>query len=66
MKKGKSSITKICDKLIELRKDVDQKRMVLREMCPSIVLKYESTDPDFPFKITDGIHHYNLKYKLKL
>ncbi|GAB5399226.1 MAG: hypothetical protein Aureis2KO_08110 [Aureisphaera sp.] len=60
----KSRLDENSDKLIALRKETDQKRMILGEMCPSIVLKYESTDPDFPFKITDGRHYYNPKYRL--
>ncbi len=33
-------------------------------MCESITLKYESTDPSSAFKITDGKHYFNPKYKL--
>ncbi|GHC59018.1 hypothetical protein [Ulvibacter litoralis] len=60
----RSKLNSSSDILIEIKKHPNQKKMILGEMCPSITLKYESTDPNTPFKITDGTHYYSPKYKL--
>ena len=60
----KSRLDQNTDKLIEIKHDTDHKKSILGEDCESIVLKYESTDPNYPFKITDGRHYFNPKYKL--
>ncbi len=60
----KSDLRQNQAKLIELRKDIEETKTVLGETCPSIKLKYESTDPNAIFKINDGIYYYSPKYKL--
>ena len=60
----RSKLDTIDSKLIEIKKNEDQRKLILGEECPSITLKYESTDPDAVFKKTDGTHYYNPKYRL--
>lgn len=52
------------NKLIEISRNSNDRKKVLDEMCESVTLKYESTDPESIFKITYGKHYFNPKYKL--
>ncbi len=51
-------------KLIQISRNVNDQKKVLDEMCESITLKYESTDSNSMFRVTDGKHYFNPKYKL--
>ncbi|RKN80753.1 hypothetical protein [Ulvibacterium marinum] len=50
--------------LLEIRKNKKDKRRVLGKKCAYVVLKYETTHPDYPPLIIQGMHYYSTKYKL--
>ncbi|MEW7289641.1 hypothetical protein [Aquimarina sp. 2304DJ70-9] len=52
------------DKLIEFKRNSDDKREILNEMCESITINYQPTDSDSFFQIFRGKYYFNPKYKL--
>lgn len=52
------------EKLLELKRNSDDRREVLGELCESITLNYEPSDPESFFQILRGKYYFNPKYKL--
>lgn len=52
------------DKLLEIKRNSDNKKEILGEYCESITIKYEPTDPKSFFQSFKGRYYFNPKYRL--
>ncbi|PIA79449.1 hypothetical protein BFR04_00960 [Gaetbulibacter sp. 4G1] len=52
------------NKLIELKRNTNDSKEVLGEMCESITLNYEPSNPESFFQSFRGKYYFNPKYKL--
>ncbi|MBQ4804996.1 hypothetical protein J8L88_19180 [Aquimarina sp. MMG015] len=52
------------DKLLEFSRNPDDKKIVMDELCESITINYQPSDPKSFFKTFRGKYYFNPKYKL--
>lgn len=60
----KSKFNKEQEELIEFKRNSDNKKLILNELCESVTINFKPLDPDSFYKELRGTHYFNPKYKL--
>jgi len=60
----KSKFNNEKEELIEFKRNSDNKKVILNELCESVTINFKPLDPDAFYKEQRGTHYFNPKYKL--
>ena len=52
------------EELIEFKRNTDNKKLILNELCESVTINYKPLGPDVFYQEHRGTHYFNPKYKL--